>query len=244
METANVTEAPPYCAVMMAVCDWETEAAAAENCPDTEPPESETPAGTVTDGELLDRLTVMLPAGGPGRSTVQVVAPPDGIAAGVQVSEVKVTVPAVKLMLAVCELPFRVAVIVAAPLAGLLAAAVAENVPVVECDAMIVLGGTVMVGELLVRLTTAPPVPAAGDKVIVHLAAAPGVRLEGAQLKLVSLGAAEPPKVTSNSTGCNPFTSAITEITDPAVPAPAVSVVEVCPWLSVDTVSAESSPFP
>jgi hypothetical protein len=109
--------------------------------------------------------------------------------------------------------------------------AVATKVAIVEPWGTRTLAGTERnCGELLDKVTVTPPDPAAWVSVTVQLDAPPDTRTVGAHNAVDKAGAEGlDPIVVSNSTGCRPFTSAMTATIDPVVPDPRVKVMEAWP---------------
>jgi hypothetical protein len=132
-------------------------------------------AGTVNAAALLDTVTVAPPVC--VTVTVQVALPPDPRLAGLHVSPLSNT-GATSAIVAVCVLPFSVAVMVAVWLLAIVPA-VAVKVAVVLPDATVTETGTVNAAALLDRVTVAPPVGAAELKAMVQVLVVPDCRLVG-----------------------------------------------------------------
>ena len=195
------------------------------------------PDGTVTVGEtvsveeLLERFIVTPPEPAAwDKVAVHVDAAPELRLDGVQDNEISAAVPevATKAIEAVW-FPFNAPVITADWLVVMFPA-VAVKTALMAPDATKTDVGTVSAGKLLDSVTVAPPEPAAWDKVAVHVEIAPELRLAGAHdNELSTTEELEPEMVASNSSGGNPFTSAMTLVTVPDDPAPRVRVSEACP---------------
>ena len=111
-----------------------------------------------------------------------------------------------------------------------LAPARAMNVALVEAAGTTTVAGTRSICELLESVTVAPPVPAGWDNTAVHVDAAPELRLVGEHDIATNAAVVPPPEVVaSNCTGASPLTSAMTDVTEPAVPAPIVNVTDARP---------------
>lgn len=150
-----------------------------------------------------------------------------------QVRAVTVTellpVPAAIVNVTVCETPLYVAVTAAAAAVATVPAD-AKNVPVVVPAGMRIVAGTESAGKLLATAILIPPWPAACVSVTVHDDTPPDGRTVGEQSRLDSVGEARvDPIVLSNSTGCNPLTSAMTLTIDPVAPEPSVRLTEAWP---------------
>jgi hypothetical protein len=144
------------------------------------------PAGTVTEATtgsralLLESGTLVPPEGAVEASvTVQVVAPPEVRAVGLQASEEKLTA-VVRLIVAVLETPLRVAVTDALCVPEMVPA-VAVKEAVVAPAATVTEPGVVNAELLSEIVTAAPPLGAAEVRVTVQVLAAPEVRVVGLQ---------------------------------------------------------------
>jgi hypothetical protein len=155
------------------------------------------PAGTVTEAVgtgrralLLDNETTAPPvSAGVLSVTVQVVAAPPLRLVGVQVRELSI-IGASRLMLAVCEIPFNVAVKVAV---WLLATVPAIAVNVVDVDPAGTVTDTAGTGSkvlLLASATTVPPVGTLLLRVTVQVVAAPELKLVGVHASELNTGEA------------------------------------------------------
>jgi post-segregation antitoxin (ccd killing protein) len=131
-----------------------------------------TDAGTVNGATLLDSVTVAPLVF--DTVTVHVELAPEPRLVGLHVSPL-ITVAVAKEIVAVCALPFSVAVMVAAWSLGIVPA-VAVNVAVVLPDPTVTDAGTVSAPALLDSVTVVPPV---FDTVTVHVELAPEPRLVG-----------------------------------------------------------------
>jgi hypothetical protein len=107
--------------------------------------------------------------------------------------------------------------------------AVAAKVAVVEPAVIESAPGTVSICELLERVIATLPVPAACESATVQVDRARELSSVGEHDSDANAAVPLPETVASNSTGRSPFTSAITEVIEPAVPAPMVKVTEACP---------------
>ena len=146
------------------------------------------PAGTVIEDPgtgssalLLESETAAPPAGAASlRVTEQVVAAPEIKLADLQDSE-EIVIPDTRLIVAVCDTPLSLAVSVALSLLGILLAAMARKLVVVEPAATVAdleTGSSVL---LLDKATHAPPEGAAWLKVTVHEVLNPAVKVAGMQ---------------------------------------------------------------
>jgi hypothetical protein len=143
-----------------------------------------TEAGTVNAAALLDSITVAPPVC--DTVTVQVALPPEPRLAGLHVRPLS-SIGAANEIVAVCVLPFSVAVMVAVWLL-VIVPAVAVKVAMVLLDPTATEAGTVNAAALLHSVTVAPPVC---DTVTVQVALAPEPRLAGLHVRpLSSTGAA------------------------------------------------------
>jgi hypothetical protein len=131
-----------------------------------------TEAGTVSAAALLDNVTVAPPVC--DTVAVQVALPPDPRLAGLHVTPLNST-GATSEIVAVCVLPFSVAVMVAVWLLAIVPA-VAVKVAVVVLDPTVTEAGTVSAAALLDSVTVAPPVC---DTVAVQVAPPADTRLAG-----------------------------------------------------------------
>jgi hypothetical protein len=138
-----------------------------------------TEAGTVNAAALLDSVTVAPPVF--DTVTVQVALPPDPRLAGLHVSPLSST-GATNEIVAVCVLPFSVAVMVAVWLLAIVPVA-AVKVAVVLLDPTATEAGTVNAAALLDSVTVAPPVCVT---VTVQVALLPDPRLDGLHVSPLS----------------------------------------------------------
>jgi hypothetical protein len=143
------------------------------------PDPTTTEAGTVNATALLDSVTVAPPVF--DTVTVQVALPPDPRLAGLHVSPLSNT-GATSVIVAVCVLPFSVAVMVAVWLLAIIPT-VAVKVAVVLPDPTVIEAGTVNAAALLDRVTVAPPVCVT---VTVQVALPPDPRLAGLHVSPLS----------------------------------------------------------
>ena len=147
------------------------------------PDATATEAGTVNAAALLDSVTVAPPVC--VTVTVHVALPPDTRLAGLHVRPLSTT-GAANAIVAVCVLPFSVAVMVAVWLLAILPAAVV-NVAVVLPSPTVTAAGTVNATALLDSVTVAPPVFVT---VTVHVALPPDPKLAGLHVRpLNTIGA-------------------------------------------------------
>jgi hypothetical protein len=168
--TVAVCELPLTVAVTVALWLLAMEAAAvALNVPVVAPASTLTDAGTVSDGLLLASVTPNPPNGAVWPSvTVQVLTALWPRLVGLQATPD--TKPgANRLIVAVCELPPRVAVTVALRLVRIIAAAVALNVAMVAPAATVTDAGTVSASLLLASAKPHPPAGAAWASVTVQV---------------------------------------------------------------------------
>jgi hypothetical protein len=142
-----------------------------------------TDAGTVSKVLLLAKFTLDPPAGAVWVSaTVQVLTAPCPRLVGLQTKvETSTGAGASRLIVAVWELPPRVAVTTALWLLAMLADAVALNIAVVTPTATVTEAGTVSEALLLVTVTIDPPAGAVWVSVTVHELTAVWPRLVGLQ---------------------------------------------------------------
>ena len=181
--------------------------------------------GTVNAAALLDSVTVAPPV--LDTDAVQVALAPDPRLVGVHVNPVSNT-GATSEIVAVCVLPFSVAVMVAVWLAAIVPA-VAVNVAVVLVEPTAIEAGTVNAAALLDSVTVAPPVL---DTVAVQVALALDPRLVGVHVNPVSNTGATSEIV---AVCVLPFSVAVTVAVWLAaiVPAVAVNVAVVLPDATV-----------
>ena len=138
-----------------------------------------TEAGTGNRVLLLESDTVAPPVrAGLFKVIAQVVAALLLKLAGVQASELTIT-GANRLMLAVCDVPLRVAVRVAVPLLAMVPAVAANVIEVDPAATVTEVAGTGRSVLLLVIVTAAPPVGAGLFSVTVHVVSAPEPTLVG-----------------------------------------------------------------
>ena len=138
-----------------------------------------TDAGTVNAAALSDSVTVAPPVF--DTVTVHVALPPDPRLAGVHVSPLT-TVAVASAIVAVCVLPFSVAVMVAVWLLAIVPV-VAVKIAVALAAATVTEAGTVNAAALSDSATVAPPV---FDTVTVHVALPPDPKLAGVQVSPLS----------------------------------------------------------
>ena len=169
---AAVSELPLSEAVMIAVCELETNAVVAANVAVALPVPTVTEAGAANAAVLLDSVTV--PPLVAVSVTVHVALAPELRLVGVQVNPLKVT-GATSEIAAACELPLSEAVMVAVRELDTVPA-VAVNVAVALPAGTVTEAGAVNSAELLDSVTVAP---AAVVSVTVHVALAPELRLVG-----------------------------------------------------------------
>ena len=144
--------------------------------------------GTTSSGLVLVSATTAPPVGAAfDRVTVQLVA----VLLLSEVGEHKREVTSVDVTrdtVADLVVPLYVALTVADASAVMLPA-VALKVPAVEPEDIVIDPGTVKADEVLERVTTAPPVPAAWESVAVHVEEPPEPRVVGAQESCVIVSA-------------------------------------------------------
>jgi hypothetical protein len=187
----TVRELLPRVAVKVALWLLAIEApAVALNVAVVAPVATVTDAGTVSEALLLPSVTFDPPVGAVWVSvTVQVMTPLCPRLVGLQATP-ETSTGANRLMVAVCELVPRVAVMVALWLLAIEAAAVALKVAVVVPAATVTEAGTVSEALLLANTTLDPPVGAVWVSVAVQVLAAFWPRLVGLQATLeISTGA-------------------------------------------------------
>jgi hypothetical protein len=149
-------------------------------------------AGTGSSALLVDRETAVPPAGAVlFRVTVHIALAPEVKLVGLQVSEDRLA-GATKVMVTVCDTPFRVAKMMALELPAMLAAvalkvAVAEPAGTVSVDARP--GSSAL---LLDSETAIPPAGAAWLRFTVHVVLVPEVKLAALQDKELSVGVEGP----------------------------------------------------
>jgi hypothetical protein len=141
-------------------------------------------AGTVNATALLDSVIVAPPVC--DTVTVQVALPPDTRLAGLHVSPLSTT-GAASVIVAVCVLPFSVAVMVAVWLLAIVPA-VAVKVAVVLPSPTVTEAGTVNAVASSDRATTAPPADAGVFSETVHVDDPPVPRDAGAQFSALRVG--------------------------------------------------------
>ncbi|HUI58056.1 MAG TPA: hypothetical protein VLY04_23945 [Bryobacteraceae bacterium] len=220
----------PNVAVTVADCEVVKVPVVALNVAEVAPAATVTDAGTVKAALLLDSVTALPPAGAAWFSvTVQVLEALGPRLTGLQASAVTV-LGAVKLIVALCELP-RVAVTVA-DCEVVKVPAVALNVAEVAPAATVTDTGTVNAALLLVNVTALPPVGAAWFSVTVQVLEALGPRLVGLQASaVIVVGAVKLivalcellPRVAVTVAGCEVV----------KVPVVALNVAEVAPAATV-----------
>jgi hypothetical protein len=194
--------------------------------------------GAGRSGLLLERVTVTPPPGAAlFRETVHEVDPPEATPVGLQTRDVS-TSEALSDTVAVAELPFKLAVMVALPLVVKLPAA-AVNEPVVV-DAIVIDAGTGNAGLLLAREMATPFPGAALLSVTVHTVLAPGPTVAGTQFSSVISNCEV--RETVAVTDC-PFRLAVI-VAEPSLvklPAVAVNEAEAAPGAMVRDAGTGSS---
>lgn len=145
-----------------------------------------TEAGTLRAGLELDSATAVPPVGAAcERVAVQVPEAPEVRVVGVQLRDTT-DIGGVSAIEAVCETPFREAVMVAFwPLE--IVPALTAKVAVVDAEPTVTDAGTDRDGVLLESVTVPPPV---WERVTVQLLEVPELKLPGVQLTLTGVGAA------------------------------------------------------
>ena len=142
-----------------------------------------TEAGTVTAELLLESATVVPPLGEAlERVTVHELVEPHATLVGLQATDETVIAGAVIVMLAVAELPFKEAVMVADWLLEMVPA-VAVKLPVLLEAATATEAGTAREELLLESATVVPPLGAALERVTVHELPAPDASVVGLQAR-------------------------------------------------------------
>jgi hypothetical protein len=154
---------------------------------DVAPDGTATDVGTVNAAALLESATVTPPEPAACDSvTVQVEVAPEARLAGAQETELT-TIGTASNTENVCVLPLYVAVTTAVWFVDTVPA-VATKLAVVEPLDTVTVPGTVRAAALLDSVTTAPPLPAAFDRVTTQVDVPPELRLVGEQLSDAKAG--------------------------------------------------------
>ncbi len=186
-EIDAVLELPLYEAVTTAVCVAVNVPAVAVKFADVAPDATVTDAGTVNAVSLLDSVTAAPPVPAACvRVTVHVEVPPVPRLAGLQDTWLT-AVAARSDTYAVCELPFKVPVIPAVRLLGIVPA-VALNVVEVVPAGTVTDAGTGSSPVVLERVTTAPPADAGWFSETVQVDELPPLNEVGLQVSPLNVG--------------------------------------------------------